>query len=55
MKLLPPPRKIFLEEMRDLGYKDAYRLDREKDRDNYSFQSLNKKHISRYRNFSKVK
>ena len=41
--------------MRDLGYKDAYRLDRKPDKDNFAFQSLNKKHISRYKSHSKVR
>lgn len=54
VKVVPPPRKVFIEEMRDLGYKDAYRLDRKHDRDNYAYGSVNKKHLSRYKCLFKV-
>ena len=53
-KVVPPPRKIFIEEIKDLGYADAYRLDKRKDRDNFTFSSINKKHLSKYRTLSKV-
>ncbi|XP_067943035.1 nuclear exosome regulator NRDE2-like [Watersipora subatra] len=51
---VPPPNKVFLEDMRGLGYADGYRLDRKRDRDNYSFGSMNRQHLSKYKAFSKV-
>jgi len=54
VKVSVPRSKVFLEEVKDLGYDDHYRVDKRPDKDNYSFGSLNKKHISKYRTHAKV-
>lgn len=49
-----PTSKVFIEEVKELGYNDTYRVDKKPDRDSYTFSALNKKHLSRYKQMSKV-
>ena len=44
--------KIFLEDLGDISQPSAYRLDRDADRNSWTYGSLYKPHIARYKHFS---